>query len=313
MIILIIIGVVVGGMALSWIITRAPYIRPEDIDHATKETEGLWQEIVPVIKDFTGKDPTESLAFLKKLVDMPQFTAIEYRRQAGELIRHLEAAAQEIAGKLSQGKNDFAERAWRNLCDEINHLRLSLSYGVGPTVEAGQIEKIVNLLQQVNQNKERIFALTSLFAEARELLKTALTACQDEDCVRALQALRNRLSELVLADLSFTRPDEIRTIEQELKQAKQYLIVLLNQDMDANVPPSSTTGADPLSILDVDKTATKEEIRDAYHKKIAAYHPDKIEARVKQLSDEPEVQEKLRAWFTEQARQINDAYEKLKS
>ena len=95
--------------------------------------------------------------------------------------------------------------------------------------------------------------------------------------------------------LPFERPDGSLTIV-----AKKTILRLSPLDMGRQVDTR-----DPYDLLDIAMTATDEEVHQAYHRAVAAVHPD----RVHSLGLPADFLEMA----TRKAAQINDAYRKIKA
>ncbi|HKP23138.1 MAG TPA: DnaJ domain-containing protein [Dongiaceae bacterium] len=95
--------------------------------------------------------------------------------------------------------------------------------------------------------------------------------------------------------LPFERPDGSLTIV-----AKKTILRLSPLDMGRQVDTR-----DPYDLLDIPMTATDDEVHQAYHRAVAAVHPD----RVHSLGLPADFLEMA----TRKAAQINDAYRKIKA
>ena len=95
--------------------------------------------------------------------------------------------------------------------------------------------------------------------------------------------------------LPFERPDGTLTIV-----AKKTILRLSPMDLERQIDTR-----DPYDLLGVTMTATENEVREAYHRAVAAVHPD----RVHSLGLPADFLEMA----TRKAAQLNDAYRKIKA
>ena len=75
------------------------------------------------------------------------------------------------------------------------------------------------------------------------------------------------------------------------------------RETPASPPPRREPPNSPYALLDIPRTATFEEIKQAYRQRIAEYHPDKV----------ANLGVELRRVAEEMTRRINNAYEQLKA
>ncbi|MFH1099086.1 MAG: J domain-containing protein [Candidatus Uhrbacteria bacterium] len=299
--------VVLIALIAFWLVTRIPDISWCDVQSVASSFD---VSLRPLVMRNAVLTPWRAVRAGAVVVceAAPGLVAIEQRRAMRLLVDEVVAAAAPLRERLAQEPSAYARRAFDQLEDDLATVRVRSRLGDASN-SAGARAHLEFLRHQVIRMGDVVFRLDHRLREARALLKHAQDECADHDAQAALRELEDRINELAMADVGFSQPDSITVVERELERIQQFLfrsVAGASGDADRECSDS-----DPWEILGVCRNATSEDIRAAYHAKIAQCHPDRIESRIAALSADPEIRQLLRQWFTERAQHLNDAYRKL--
>lgn len=309
---------VLAGAALVywiyWIFSRSRDFGVRDLrDIAERAGTRANQPIFPVARGERGL----YLGVIGAFVVVPQCLVVEERRQARLKIEGAGRRLWQIRQVARRYPNQYFENALEAAAAEIAELRVSLKTG-GSSELLRLYEQAIRLEQSLLDSEPRIRGIAQNLNQAESLIQEISAAVPDQQSQEALglTQIAAQVGQWAETCRSFSNAKHFGEIASRLKEAVQILTEcvahLKGSAGNGDGATGETVSSDPYAVLGISPGATASEIKAAYRKKAAAYHPDKVEEKVKAISDDPEVQARLRDWFTREMGRVNAAYAELK-
>lgn len=311
-----------GAAVLYWICTRIRDIGIRDLSEIGDRAASMIAHTPPQFVFRRGslrRNASQAFSYAASrgaLIAAPQILKIEARRRVRILIDDAAWRLGEIRTQQCVRHDPCVSEAIEAAGNEIAEMRGSLM-SAGDDELNELHERTATLLQQINVSYPRIRKLSPLHETMARLLAETEQLCAD-DAARAGLCLNERRAELEAWNArcaTFTSPERLVGIERAIRERIALMEECLaylkrGQQADANVAAQPTD--DPWQVLGVARGASPNDVKRAYRRRAAQYHPDRVEDAVSRIAD-AEVQQRLRDWFSEQMRCVNGAYETITS
>lgn len=305
-----------GAVVLYWLCTRSGDIGIRDLSEMGEHAAHMMAHTPPQFSFGRGslkRNATRALPYAavgSALAAAPQFLKIEARRRTRVLMDNAAWRLGEIR-MLQRGKQDPSMiEAIEAAGNEIAEIRGSLA-SAGEDALNELHERAATLLQKIAVSYPRIRKLSPLRETMTQLLTETEQLCADE-AARAGLCLNERHAELEAWNAccaTFTSPERLVGIERAIRKRVALMeecLAYLKRGQPANTG-GTPAADDPWQTLGVARGASPEDVKRAYRRRAAQYHPDRVADAVSRISDS-EVQQRLRDWFSEQMQRVNDAY-----
>lgn len=303
-----------GVALLCWIFSRSRDFGVRDLrDIAERAGTRANQPIFPAARGERGL----YLGVVGAFVVGPQCLVVEERRRARLKLEGAERRLWQIRQVIRKNPNQYFEDALEAARAEITEIRVSLKTG-GSSELLRFYEQALRLEQRLLDSEPRVGSIARNLNQVESLIQEISGAVPDQQSQEALGLTQIAAQVGQWAELcrSFSNAKHFGPIASRLKETVQVLTEcaahLKGSAGNGDNAADASVNSDPYAVLGIASGATASEIKAAYRKKAAAYHPDKIEEKVKAISDHPEVQAGLREWFTREMGRINAAYAELK-
>ena len=301
-----------AGAALTyWALSRSPHIVIEDFREALKTFNSSIVNLPlpePLNQEKNSEQQMNAEVFRVVVcgtVQLPMIIiSVEHRKRVAEVLVDLREYCQEQNTLLESEPCQMLKEALVEVIEEIDKTEIEARHCDASSLTAIH-HRFAELKGSIPSLSDRLKKIPSVIKEIYDLLTKAYVKA-DDDLRQAFLELELKVKEVALARVSFSQPATIKALELDLAIIKDQLV---NHLSDSVIEKAETK--DPRVVLGVDLGASLAEIKTAYRRKLHDYHPDVIEARVKLISDNPEVQKRVRDWFTTQIQEINQAYETL--
>lgn len=302
-------AVLLGALTIYFAATRVRYTNLRDVGKWAQEAEDVVRRLPPAFIKKPSPYQATTMGAVGVLHLASKFAVVEMRRRVSNNLFQIGVKCAKIEKRIRNRPSNYARAAVEEVRDWLE--QADFDYGSDDLRGLEDVHRQSSkLLLQMDREKPRLFKLSRLLENVQDLHKRATACCDDSNLQDALAKLGQRIEDLSRAQVSFSKPKIRRAIEKELMQAKD-LLESCAQDARGPQDAGPSNKEDQWSVLGLSRGASEGEIKSAYRRKIAVFHPDKVEARVAALSDDPEVQQQLREWFNAQAVKINQAYETL--
>lgn len=308
-----------GAAVLYWICTRFHDIGIRDLSEMGDRAASVMAHTPPQFIFGRGslrRNASRAFSYAAAggaLIAAPQLLKIEARRRVRILIDDAAWRLGEIR-MLQRGKQDPRMiEAIETAGNEIAEMRGSLMTA-GDDERNELHERAASLLGSINVSYPRLRRLSPLRETMARLLAETEQLCAD-DAARAGLCLNERRAELEAWNAccaTFTNPERLVGIERAIKERialMEECLAYLKRGQAADAS-SSPAADDPWQVLGVARGASPNDVKRAYRRRAAQYHPDRVADAVSRFAD-AEVQQQLREWFSEQMRRVNDAYQTI--
>lgn len=167
-----------------------------------------------------------------------------------------------------------------------------------------------------NNFKEGINLVDRIEAECKELslIIQDLVTKEDPEIAGAANSLQESFLSIIedLQSANITNLSQLNKILHTLNSLSQIAKELEAESFKSrDLDIGTFDWVDYYSILEIKPTATQEEVKQAYRRKIMQYHPDRKLSEIGKISD-PDIKEEMERIFNQRTNLVNKAYEILK-